>query len=332
MNYIDLRSDTVTVPTEEMRNSMAFAIVGDDVYEDDPTVKELECLAAKTLGKEAAIFVPSGTFGNQLSILTHTLRGDEVIVARNCHIVAHETGASAVIAGVQLSYYEDINGNISPEEIEKLIRPEDLHYPRTGLICFENAHMNGAVIPLENMKENYQLAQSYNVPVHLDGARIFNAAASLGVTPSEIAQYADSIMFCLSKGLCSPIGSMLVGSSEFIKKARKNRKIMGGAMRQVGILAAAGLISIEKMSKRLYLDHENAKYLAEKLESFENISVFKDRLDINMIFCKIDISKNKEEEIVSKLLDKGFKINPPENGEWRFVTHYWINKEHIIFS
>ncbi len=301
MNFTDFRSDTVTVPTEEMRKAMVEAVVGDDVYGDDPTVRDLEILAADMLGKQAALFVPSGTFGNQLSILTHTFRGDEVIVARNCHIVAHETGASAVIAGVQLAYYEDENGCVKPEKIEKLIRPEDLHYPRTGLICFENAHMNGAVIPLELMKENYEMAKKHGVPVHLDGARIFNAAVSLRSDPSQIAQYADSVMFCLSKGLCSPIGSMLVGSTEFIKKARKNRKIMGGALRQAGILAASGLVSLKHMVKRLGDDHENAKYLAEKLDSSHLVTVLKDRLDINMVFCKIDIPMEKEEKIVKSL-------------------------------
>ncbi len=332
MKFIDLRSDTVTEPTQEMRKAMANAVVGDDVYEDDPTMEKLQSLAAEVLGKEDAIFVPSGTFGNQLCVLTHTHQGNEVLIPPDNHIVMHEVGASAVIAGVQLRFVQSDNGEVNTKSLKSLIREDDIHYPETGLICMENAHSSGKVVSLENMKEVYEIAKENNIPVHLDGARIFNAATALNVDVKEIAQYADSVMFCLSKGLCSPIGSMVVGSKEFIKKAKKNRKLMGGGIRQAGILAAAGIISIEKMSKRLYVDHENARYLENKLDEIKEIEIFRDRNDINMVFFKINKEGFQENEFVDFLYNNNIKVNPSENGEWRFVTHYWIDKEKIDYA
>jgi threonine aldolase len=329
VEYIDLRSDTVTVPTPEMRKAMCEATVGDDVYGDDPTMNELEKIAAQKVGKEAALFVPSGTFGNQLALLTHTLRGDEVILDETCHIVMHEVGASAVIAGVQLRTFKSKNGVPSPDEIEKLIRENDIHYPRTGLICLESAHSLGTVIPLDVMEKVRGISLKHGIPIHLDGARVFNAATSLGIDVKEITSKVDSVMFCLSKGLCAPVGSMLAGNREFIEKARKNRKLMGGGMRQAGILAAAGIVALEKMTDRLKEDHENAKYLAELLESeFDFIEIKKDRLEINMVFFELkkDIDHS---DFVSKMFENGIKINPPEGSEYRFVTHYYINRDKI---
>ena len=328
---IDLRSDTVTQPTEKMREAMFKANVGDDVYDDDPTVKELEELAAKILGKEASLFVPSGTFGNQLSLLTHTKRGDEVIVANDAHILFHEVGAASTIAGVQLRPLESFGGRYDIEKLKNLIREDDIHYPETGLICVENAHGNGSVIPLSKMKEIYDLAKKHNIPVHLDGARIFNAATALNVQPKEVAKYSDSIMFCISKGLCAPVGSLLVGDKKFILKAKKNRKLMGGGLRQVGFLAAAGLISLKEMVNRLDIDHENAKYLANKLDLFEGINVIRERLDINMVFFTMDDSIIKEEKFISKLLKKDIKINGTECGEYRFATNNDISKADIDY-
>ncbi len=327
MKWIDLRSDTVTLPGEEMRAAMANAEVGDDVYGDDPTVNRLEEIAAEVLGKESAVFVPSGTFGNQLSILTHTLRGDEVIIPASNHIIVHEAGASAVIAGVQMRTLDCDDGMPSVDRILKAIRGEDLHYPRTGLICLENAHSSGRVLPMEYMKEVYSLARERAVPVHLDGARIFNAAVSLGIDAGEIASKADSVMFCLSKGLGAPIGSMLVGTKEFISRARKGRKIMGGAMRQAGIIAAAGIMAIEKMIDRLGEDHENARYLAKKLEEIKGIEIMRDRLDINMVFFKLD--QGRPEAIVGELYREGIKINPPEGDEWRLVTNLDVSRSDL---
>jgi threonine aldolase len=328
LKNIDFRSDTVTHPTSEMLSAAVNAQFGDDVYGDDPTANKLEEIAAEMLGKEAAIFVPSGTFGNQLSILTHTLRGDEVILGRHCHIVEHEAGAASVIAGVQFNYFDDSSAYPTYEDMERLIRQDSIHFPRTGLLCVEEARSNGKVVSLEVLKGIKDMADRRKIPVHMDGARVFNAATALKCDVSDIVQYADSVMFCLSKGLCAPVGSMVVGSKTFIKKARKNRKIMGGAMRQAGIIAAPGIVAMEKMTQRLEEDHANASYLAEKLQSIENIEVIDEFRDINMVFCKIN-GNFEEFELVDLLKEKDILINPSEAGIWRFVTHYWVGKEAI---
>lgn len=331
MKFIDLRSDTVTMPTDEMRQAIANAEVGDDVYGDDPTVNKLEKLAAEKVGKEAALFVPSGTFGNQLAIITHTRRGQEVIVGKDNHIVLHEVGASAVIAGVQLRTLETLNGVMSPKDVKNAIRPDDIHEPETGLICVENAHGCGAVVPMSTLKEIKEIAESNSIPVHMDGARIFNAAAALGVDAREVAACCDSVMFCLSKGLAAPAGSMLAGSREFIGRARKYRKLMGGGMRQIGILAAAGIIALEKMTDRLNEDHENAKYLAEELSKLPGVHVMRDRLDIDMVFFKMGEDVIKESVLIEKLYEKNIKINGAEAGEYRFVAHIGISKQDIDY-
>lgn len=328
---IDLRSDTVTHPTQEMRDAMAQAEVGDDVYGDDPTVVRLESLAAQLAGKEAALFVPSGTFGNQLALFTHCQRGDEVLLGDDCHIVAHEVGAASVIAGVHLRTLTGNQGMLNPEEIESKIRGTDIHYPKTGLICLENAHSNGRVIPLDNMEKIYTIAGKHKVPVHLDGARLFNAAASLKVDAADITRYCDSVMFCLSKGLCAPVGSMLAGSKEFIALARKKRKLMGGGLRQVGILAAAGIIALEKMRIRLHHDHENAVLLGRELAKIPGIKVFSDDIQINMVFFDMKETGCNSETLVEKLLQKGIKVNPDEGGIMRFVTNYWVTAEDIRY-
>lgn len=330
--WIDLRSDTVTHPTREMLRAMVNARVGDDVYGDDPTVQELEALGAEMVSKEASLFVPSGTFGNQLAILTHTQRGDEVIIPESNHIVEHEVGALAVISGVQLRTLPDDRGRVSVEALERLYREEDIHHPRTGLICMENAHSSGSVVPLTNMQEVYRFARSKGVPVHLDGARIFNAACHLKVDASQIAQYADSVMFCLSKGLCAPVGSLLAGSEEFIKKARKMRKLMGGGMRQAGYLAAPGIVALRTMTQRLEEDHQKAQILARRLSNIEGIEVFSDRLDINMVFFRIERNNFPHHDFVQFLLDRGIKINPPMRGEYRLVTHYWITHPGLDYT
>jgi threonine aldolase len=332
MRFIDLRSDTVTNPTDKMREAMFKAKVGDDVYGDDPTMKELEIYAAELCGKEAAIFVPSGTFGNQLALFTHCNRGDEVILADDCHIVAHEVGAASVIAGVQLRTLNSIKGMLDPTEVKRKIRKatDDIHYPGTTLICIENAHSNGRVIPIENMKNIYSLAKTNNIPVHLDGARLFNAATYLKVEAREICNYADSVMFCLSKGLCAPVGSMLVGTSEFISKAKKKRKLMGGGLRQSGILAAAGLVALKDMINQPIIDHENAKYLAGELSKIPGI-VVNDGIHINMVFFQMKNTNYPSSKLVEEFYSKGIKINGEENEEMRFVTNYWVSKEDIDY-
>ncbi len=331
MRYIDLRSDTVTMPTDEMRQAIANAEVGDDVYGDDPTINKLEKLAAEKVGKEAALFVPSGTFGNQLAILTHTRRGQEIIVGVNNHIVLHEVGASAVIAGVQLRTLETENGTMNPADVENAIRVDDIHEPETGLICVEEAHGCGSVVPLSALKEIKKIGEKHGIPVHMDGARIFNAAVSLGVDVKEVAECCDTLMFCLSKGLAAPAGSMVAGSKAFIDRARKYRKLMGGGMRQVGLLAAAGIIALEKMTERLGEDHENAKYMAERLSEIPGIEVIKDRLDIDMAFFKMGENVIQEQTLIDSLNMKNIKINGSEAGEYRFVSHIGVSKEDIDY-
>ena len=324
MRFIDLRSDTVTHPTEAMRRAMAEAPVGDDVCGDDPTINDLEALAADMVGKEAALFIPSGTFGNQVSLLTHCRRGQEVILGEECHIVQHEVGAAAVIAGVQLRPIPAPDGCLDPAAIRGRIRPEDLHYPETGLICMENAHSGGQVVPLSAMKAVYDLAKEHDLPVHLDGARLFNAATRLGVDAREITRYCDTVMFCLSKGLCAPVGSMVAGKQEWIDRARKNRKLMGGGMRQAGILAAAGIIALRDMTRRLSDDHERARRLAGALSRVPGITVAMDALDINMVYLTIDTALSPE-ALVDRCREGGVMIYPPEAGRMRLVVHYWID-------
>ncbi|MBC2396457.1 low-specificity L-threonine aldolase [Clostridium tetanomorphum] len=331
MNFIDLRSDTVTKPTEKMRKAMYEAVVGDDVYGDDPTINELEDYAAQLVGKESALFVPSGTFGNQLSLFTHCIRGQEVILGDDCHIVAHEVGAPAVIAGVQLRTIKSNKGKLDPNDIEKKIRGTDIHFPETGLICVENAHSNGRVIPLNTMEEIYNIGVKNNIPIHLDGARLFNASTYLKVDPKEITKYSHSVMFCLSKGLCAPVGSILAGNKNFIIKARKKRKLMGGGLRQAGILAAAGLIALKEMPDYLKKDHENALYLGRELSTLPGININLDDIHINMVFFNIDDTNYDMDNLVESFYKKGIKINGVENGELRFVTNYWITKEHIDY-
>ena len=239
MRYIDLRSDTVTRPTLAMRAAMAAAEVGDDVYGDDPTVNELEALAAETLGFEAALFVTSGTMGNQLGIMSQTRRGDEIIAGANSHIFMHEVGAAAVLSGVTVRQVDYPNCIPVPAMVEAAIRPDDIHEPPTSLICLENALANGRLVPVETMAEIRRIADEHGLNVHLDGARVFNAAAALGVDVKEITRYADSVSCCLSKGLCAPVGAIFAGRAETVKRARKCRKLLGGGMRQAGILAAA---------------------------------------------------------------------------------------------
>lgn len=325
MRYIDLRSDTVTQPTEEMRHAMATCPVGDDVFEDDPTTQRLEALAAAMLKKEAALFVPSGTFSNQLALFTHADRGDEVIVDQNAHIVIHESGASSIIAGVQLFTVESADGIWNLDKLAASIKEKSMFTAGTKLICMENAY-NGRVLPLEYMKKVWAIAKSKNVAVHLDGARIFNAATFLKCDVSEIAACADSVSVCLSKGLCSPVGTVLVGSKAFIEAARRKRKIMGGGMRQTGVLAACGIISLEKMSKRLAIDHENAEVLAQGLSEIKGLTINRVHRDINIIF--FDIDDERKAHLHEYLLEHGVKTLPWEQG-FRFVTHHDVSRPDV---
>ncbi len=329
MRYADFRSDTVTLPTRDMYEAMAQAELGDDVYEDDPTLKSLEAYAADLLGKEAALFVPSGTFCNQLAIMTHTRRGDEVIVGEGSHILQHEVGAAAVLSGVNLRSVSPDRGRMDKATVAAMIRGKDVHFPDTGLICVENAHSCGRVLPLKDMEGIASLASEHGIPVHLDGARFFNAAIALGAEYKTLASLADSINICLSKGLCAPVGSLLVGKRVFIEKARRNRKLMGGGMRQAGILGAAGLVALQTMIPRLAEDHDNARYLAAQLGRLPGVDVSQDRLDINMVFFTLSSQLLKPGVLIQKLLEKGIRVNGPEQNEYRFVTNHGVGREDI---
>ncbi len=331
MRYIDLRSDTVTQPTQQMREAMYTAAVGDDVYGDDPTVNRLEELGASMLGKEAALFLPSGTMANQIGVMCHTSRGDEVILSADCHIFVHEVGAVAVLSGANLRALSFPGGIYDPAMIEQAIRPQDIHQPRTALICLENALGNGRLVPVEVMEEIYSLAGQRGIALHLDGARVFNAAAALGVDVKEIAKNCDTLSCCLSKGLAAPVGSLLAGDQATIAKARKYRKMLGGGMRQCGILAAAGIIALEEMIKRLPADHDNAKYLAKRLAELEGVEVEADSVQINMVFCKLNRSPEIIEALPAKLLEKGIKINEGGQRGFRFVTSNEIAREDLDY-
>ena len=329
MNDIDLRSDTVTQPTDEMRQAMATAIVGDDVFQDDPTIKSLEKLAAEMLGKEDALFVTSGTQGNAVSLMAHTHKGESVIMDKNCHIAHHELGGYGLLAGLNMIPSDSKDGFFDPLSIPKYYSDGvDIMSIKTGLVCVENAFSNGTVMPVETMKTIYTLAKDRGVPVHMDGARIFNAATALGVPVKELTQYGDTVMCCLSKGLCAPVGSVVAGSRDFIKKARKYRKMLGGGLRQSGCLAACGIIALTQMTQRLEQDHDNAKYLANQLAKIKGVTVDLASVEIDMIFFTTtwndELTKNYEAE----MLARGIKATPLEEGEYRMVTHKDITREH----
>ncbi len=332
MDFIDLRSDTVTLPTEEMRRAMAEAEVGDDVYGEDPTIQELESLAAKILGKEAALFVPSGTMGNQVSVMTHTQRGDEVIMEAESHVYYYEVGAMAVLSGVQARPVPGKRGVMDPDDVRRAIRERgNIHFPRTSLVVLENTHNRGGgkVLPLDNVKAISDIAHSNGLSVHMDGARIFNAQVASGIPASEYAKYADSVMFCLSKGLCAPVGSMVVGSKDFIDRARKNRKMLGGGMRQAGILAAAGIIALTKMVDRLQEDHDNAKLLAVKLQEL-GYGVNPEEVETNMVVVDVTPTGKDVHTVEKELKTRGVLANANSPKTLRLVTHYGITSDDAI--
>jgi threonine aldolase len=331
MGFIDLRSDTVTLPTQEMREAMFSAEVGDDVYGEDPTVNRLEELAAEMLGKEAALFVTSGTQGNQVSILSHTTPGDEIILEEKSHIITYEVGGVARLCGVQTKTIYGEKGIMLPADITSAIREDDIHQPKTTLVCIENTHnrAGGTVIPPDILKRTYDIAQKYEIPVHMDGARIFNAATYLKTPVKEIAKYTDSVMFCLSKGLCAPVGSIIAGNRQFITRARKFRKMLGGGLRQAGILAAAGIISLQKMTQRLDEDHENAKILAEGLSSIDGIKLDLETVQTNIIICDISGLKMTGSQFSYELSHRGVKINGGQSSIVRFVTHHDVSVRDV---
>ncbi|HAV78848.1 MAG TPA: low-specificity L-threonine aldolase [Anaerolineae bacterium] len=332
MEFVDLRSDTVTKPTPEMREAMAEAEVGDDVFRDDPTVNKLEALAAEMLGKESAIFVPSGTMGNLLALLVHCQRGDEIIVGNKSHIYLNEAGGMSALGGIQpCAILNQKDGTLAVDDILASIRSEDVHHPITRLICLENTQniCGGVPLTVEYTRLVGEIARENNLSLHIDGARIFNAAVAQNVNVKELSAPADSVMFCLSKGLASPIGSMLVGTEKFINRARHLRKMLGGGMRQAGIVAAAGLISMEKLAERLADDHVRAKKIADGLRKIDGL-VVDDGPYTNMIFLNLSENiKLSMQRIAEKLKESGVLIDADNSRRLRLVTHYWIDDEGV---
>jgi threonine aldolase len=333
MEWIDLRSDTVTQPTEAMREAMAQAEVGDDVYGEDPTVNRLQDLSAQIVGMEAAIFVPSGTMGNLASLLAHCGRGEEVIVGDRAHTYMFEAGGVSALGGLHtFAVPNQPDGSIKLEDLEKAIRADDAHYPPTGCIALENTHnlCGGSYQSVEYIRGVADLAREHDVRLHIDGARIFNAAAAQGVPASELTEPADSVTFCLSKGLSSPVGSMICGNNEFIKQVHRVRKQLGGGMRQAGVLAAAGIVALETMVDRLPEDHRRARLLAEALDRIDGIEVETKEPPTNMVYMRL-VSPHEQsaKEFVDGLARNGIRINPPRSGRIRLVTHCWIDDAAI---
>lgn len=333
MGYVDLRSDTVTKPTPEMREAMAEAEVGDDVYGDDPTVNHLQELAAEMLGKEDALFVPSGTMGNLIALLVHCQRGDEVIVGNQSHIYLNEAGGMSAIGGVQpCPVQNQPNGTLAMDDILASIRTEDVHHPITRLICLENTQNVCGGVPLSSdyTRQVSEVAHANNLLLHIDGARIFNSAAAQNIPVRELVEPADSVMFCLSKGLASPIGSIVAGTPKFIMRARHIRKMLGGGMRQVGIVAAAGIISLEKMTKRLGDDHLRAKKLAEGLRQVKGLHVDADSPYTNMVYLNVskDVNVNSI-QIGERVKQLGVLVDADHTRRIRLVTHYRIDDDAV---
>jgi len=332
MGLIDLRSDTVTLPTPRMREAMAAAEVGDDVFGEDPTVNRLEAMAAERMGKEAGLFVPSGTMGNLVALLTHCNRGDEVILGDQSHTFLYEAGGSAALGGIHpFPLPNNPDGTIDPEKIEAAIRPENVHFPRTRLICLENTHnrCGGAVLRPEYMARVAAIARRHGLAIHLDGARIFNAAVALGVEPAVLTRDADSVTFCVSKGLSAPVGSVLCGSADFIAEARRARKIVGGGMRQAGVIAAAGIVALEEMVDRLAEDHANARRLAEGLAEMPGITIELDSVETNIVIFELHREDLTPEELAARLREQGVLLLPIGGRQLRAVTHYGIERKDI---
>ena len=332
MKPIDLRSDTFTQPTSAMREAMANAEVGDDVFEEDPTLKKLEMLAAKKTGKESALFVPSGTMGNLISVLSHCQRGDEVLLGDRSHIFLHEVGGISALGGVHpRTLPNNQDGTLPLSLLEQSIRHEDIHSPSTRLICLENTHnfCQGSPISPEYMDSLGDLAEKYGLKVHLDGARLFNAAVALDIDVEVLTKRVDSVMFCLSKGLSAPVGSIVCGERGFIQRARKFRKMVGGGMRQAGHLAAAGLVALESLTERLKDDHLHAKFLAEQLASFEGIELDQNSVKTNIIFFKLNHPRIDEDLFLRELEANSIKILMTDPGIFRAVLHREITREQV---
>ncbi len=333
MKAIDLRSDTVTLPSPAMREAMYRAELGDDVFGEDPTVNRLQEMAAERMGQEAALFVASGTMGNLVSLLTHCGRGDGAIMGDRSHTFLNEAGGSSALGGIYLlALPNQPDGTIDPASIERAIPHEDVHHPRVRLVCLENTHnyCGGVALDAQYTSSVADLAHGHGLTLHLDGARVFNAALALDVPASALAAPADSVMFCLSKGLSCPVGSLLCGSAEFIERARRMRKMVGGGMRQVGVLAAAGVVALEEMVDRQQEDHDNARLLAEGIAEIGGLSLDLDSVQTNIVFFDFASDRMTAQQFVDKLRDQGILMLALGPGRLRAVTHYGIERADIV--
>ena len=332
METIDLRSDTVTLPTQTMREAIYNAELGDDVFGEDTTTNRLEKMAAERMGKEAAMLVASGTMGNLVCILTHCRRGEEVILGDQSHTFIYEAGGMSALGGIHPhTVANQPDGTMRLEDIEEAIRGNNVHFPRSRLICLENTHNRcyGSALTAQYTESVAKLAGERGLSVHLDGARIFNAAVALKVDVTELTRHADSVSFCLSKGLSSPVGSLICGSSQFIAEARRNRKVLGGGMRQSGIIAAAGITALEQMVDRLAEDHENAKHLAEGIARIPGLSIDLNRVQTNIVYFDMADEQLDAGAFVTQLTARGIKILQVAPSRLRAVTHYGIIAEDI---
>lgn len=328
---IDLRSDTFTKPSPEMRRVMAEAEVGDDVFGEDPTVNALQEKAAELLGKEAAIFVPSGTMANQVAIRAQTHHGDEIIADKNCHTFNYEAGAVAALCGVLVHTIEGKRGILKVQQIKEAIRPDDYHFPPTRLICLENTHNRGggSVYPLKEIVKIRQLAEETGLLMHLDGARLFNASVASGIEAKEYARYFDSVSFCLSKGLGCPVGSIVAGSAKLIEMVRRYRKMFGGGMRQAGILAAAGIYALDHNISRLREDHDNAKKLAKSLHAIKGVAINPEEVETNIVNFDVAETGMSAELVTNRLKPYGVLMLGISQTRIRAVTHLDVNGEDI---
>jgi threonine aldolase len=329
---IDLRSDTVTKPTPAMRQAMAEAEVGDDVYGEDPTVNRLEAMTAELLGKEAALFVSSGTMGNLTAVLSHCGRGDEIILGDRCHIFRSEQGGAAALGGVHpMAIRNQVDGTLDLAEIEANIRGDNEHYPVTKLVCIENTHnfCGGRVLSVAYMDEVGDLAHQHGLKLHVDGARLWNAAVALGVSPARLLHNADTVSVCLSKGLAAPVGSLVAGDKAFVARARRMRKVVGGGMRQAGILAAAGIVAITEMVERLGDDHTNAKTLAQGLAELDGIAINPAEVETNLVFFDLTRADMTPAQLVNGLAEHGVKLTASGGRRLRAVLNYHVTADDV---
>jgi threonine aldolase len=332
MSIIDLRSDTVTLPTPNMRRAMAEAELGDDVFGEDPTVNRLQEMAAERMGKEAALLVVSGTMGNLVSLLTHCGRGEEVILGDRAHIFLYEAGGSSAVGGIHVhTVPNQPDGMLRPEDVEEAVRSANVHFPRTRLVCVENTHnrCGGAPLSAEQIHSIAAVARAHKLSMHMDGARLFNAAVALGVPAMALAAEVDSVQFCISKGLAAPVGSLICGSQAFIAEARRNRKLVGGGMRQAGVLAAAGIVALNEMVDRLAEDHANAHRLAEAIAAIPGLSVDPAMVKTDIVIFAITTPRITPAQLSARLLAEGVKISPTDGPRLRAVTHYGITQQDV---